>query len=852
MNRTQSGRSAANWTLLYRLIGRPMLREPLRTVLTFLCVSVGVAVVVAIDLAGEASAGSFRSSMETLQGSASYEIRQVGGIPETVLADLVTLREPLQFSPRVEGFATVPETGERVPLFGVDLLGDGALHDGVDLDAVDPADLTEGRPVWVSSAMETTVGRRLDLLVGDRLETFLVRGVLGDAAFQSDSLGAVVLMDISVAQQSLGRVGLLDRIYVQTPEGSEADWSSTFRDRVPQAASVEPVGVSSRENRKLLQSFRWNLRILSYIALIVGAFLVYNTISVSVVRRRHVIGLARALGMSAWMVRAGFLAEGALFGAIGTCVGLLLGRAMAVGAVELMGSTVQSLYVSSSPGEIAIRPWTLLVAAAAGIGTSVASAWWPAREAASVPPSEAMARARLDYQVLSSSRTWALRGVACAGVSAALCLVPPWDRIPYAAYLAALGMIGSATMLVPHFSETAIRLASRPLLRAFGIAPMLGARTLSGSLARTAVIVAALSTATAMMVSVAIMVGSMRDTLLIWMDSQLQADLYVQPEAGASGLDGTTMTEAAAVRIESLPTVRVVDRFRSYPISFGGLPASLALADFNVIRTESGMKTLEGPPIRAAAERLTQSKSVIVSEAFSSKHDVHVGDTLALPIGDGTEDFEVAAVYYDYSSERGFVIGHREVLMEYLPDDRLTSLAVYLREGSDADTATSELIAAVSGLQLRVSRNRELRERATEVFDRTFAITYALELVAVFVAILGMAGALLTLVTDRRAELAVFRVLGATRRQLRTLVLAQAGILGLLSNLVGLVLGCALSIVLVKVINKQSFGWTIQFHWPVGLLLVSTTAIFGASLAAGMYPARLAAARKSIKVLHEE
>ncbi len=852
MTRTPGPKLSDGAVLLYRLVGRPILREPLRTALTIICVSVGVAVVVAIDVAGEASAGSFRSSMETLQGRASYEIRQVGGIPESVFADLIGLREPLRFSARVEGFATLPSTGERLPVFGVDLVGDEALQDRVGRNEVDLAELADGRTVWVSAAIGAVEGDPIDLLIGDQLQEFVVQGVVGDSSFRSDSLGSMVLMDIALAQRVLDRAGLLDRIYVEVPDGSQEDWMAIIRSRVPNPAAIEPVGVSSRQNRKLLRSFRWNLRILSYIALIVGAFLVYNTISVSVVRRRPMIGVARALGMPAGMVRMGFLAEGAVFGCIGTGIGLLLGRAMAVAAVELMGRTVESLYVSSAPAEIAIRPWTVVVAVGAGVGVSVASAWWPAREAASVAPTEAMAKARLDYQTRSSSRSWAIRGLACAALSAVLCFVPAWDRIPYAAYVAALGMIASATMLVPRLSDSAIHLVSRPLLRAFGVAPMLGARTLAGALARTAVIVAALSTATAMMVSVAIMVGSMRDTLLIWMDSQLQADLYVQPEGRPGGWEAPTMSESAASAIESLPSVRSVDRFRSYPISFGGLPATLALADFDVIRKESRMKVLEGPPIAAVAERLTQTQSVMVSEAFSSKHNVHVGDIVSLPIGEGTEDFEVAAVYYDYSSERGFVIGHRDILMKYLPDDRLTSAAVYLREPDETEAARTEVIEAVSGGRIRVSRNRELRERATVVFDRTFAITYALELVAVFVAILGMAGALLTLVIDRRAELGVFRAIGGSKSQVRSLVLAQAGILGLLSNLIGFGLGCALSVVLVKVINKQSFGWTIQFHWPVGLLLLATTAIFGASLVAGMYPARIAANRDPNEVLHEE
>ena len=712
--------------------------------------------------------------------------------------------------------------------------------------------LAFARPVWVSASLGAGVGDRVALAVNGRLEEFAVRGVLGDSSFRSDSLGSIVLMDIALAQRVFGKVGFLDRIYVETPAGGDRDWTPEISELLPPAAAVDAVGVRSRENRKLLNSFRWNLRILSYIALIVGAFLVYNTVSVSVVRRRHWIGVARALGMSGSAVRAGFLAEGLFFGVTGTVLGLALGRALAVGAVDLMGRTVQALYVSSAPAEIAIGGSTAAVAALAGTVVAVASAWWPAKEAASVAPTDAMAKARLDYRRHSQRGYWAWCGVVGAALSAALCFVPAWDRVPYAAYAACLGLIASATMLVPQASATAIRWASSPLLRLFGVSALLGGRTLAGSLARTSVIVAALATATAMMVSVAIMVGSMRDTLMIWMDSQLQADLYVQPEGQPGEGASPTLSAAVAASIESLPHVEAVDRFRRYPISYGGLPSTLAWADFQVLREKSRMKLLHGRDLKETADRLMASDSVIVSEAFSTKHGVREGDTIRLPLGEGLAAFEIAAVYFDYSSERGYVIGHRDRLLRYLPDDRPSNLAIYLAPDADAESARADVVRAIGGRKLQVFRNGELRERATEVFDRTFAITYALEAVAVFVAILGMAGALLTLVIDRRAELGVLRTLGASRRQVRSLVLTQAGVLGLLSSVAGLALGCALSVVLVKVINKQSFGWTIQFHWPVALLLASLSGVYAASILAGYYPALVASRRDPCETLREE
>ena len=838
--------------LLGRLIARPLVIEPLRSLLTVVCVAIGVAVIIAIDLAGDAAAGSFRSSLESLQGDASLEITQLGGVPESALGTLARIEAPLDFSGRVEGFGTIVASGERVPLFGLDLLGDETLEGSVTREAADLLSPGKRRPAWVSPGMGLEPGQSLQVAINDRTEELEIQGIL-EAAGEAGRLHTrMVVVDIGLAQRLLGRGGRLDRIYVHSATGAAEQWQPAIEKRLPPSATVAAAGARTREYQKLLKSFRWNLRVISYIALIVGAFLIYNSVSVRVVRRRALIGAARAIGMSSGMIRAGFLCEGLVFGLLGTLLGLAVGRGLAVGAVELMGRTVESLYASAAPPEIAVRPGTVAVAALAGLGVSLLSAWWPARQAATVSPTEALANGRADLKAGAASTRWAFGAAGCATVSVLLCLLPAVDRVPYAGFTAAVGLIAASTMMVPLTARTALRLAVAPLLALFGAAAMIGARILEESIGRTAVIVAALTTATAMTVSVGIMVSSLRETVLVWMDNRLQADLYVQPELASGEGDGSTMGEDAAARIDGLDEVALVDPIRRYSIEYGGLPATLGLVDFGIQRGRSTISIMDGPGIEEVSKQMMQGGSVIASEPFGNKHGIRAGDSIRLPLGGGAEEFKVAGIYHDYSSERGQLLGHRQAFLQYLPDRRLTGVAVYLAEGADLEEARLQVNRAVAEYRLRVLRNRELRSLATASFDRTFAITDAIGAVALLVAILGMAGALLTLVVDRRAELGLLRALGATKRQVRQLVLAQAGLLGLLSSICGALLGAALSVVLIKVINKQSFGWTIQFHWPAGLLLAAMAAIFAAGLVAGLYPARAAAALRPIHVLHEE
>ena len=837
--------------LITRLIGRPLAHERLRTVLTTLAVALGVSVVVAIDLAGESSTGSFQSSLETLSGSAVYEISAIGGVREDLMGELVRLPYPIRFAARMEDFAVVEETGERVPLFGVDFVGDPVTGGSVRELQDDSPEYFSESSVIVGGALGYSRGDTIGLAINDRTHQLTVGGVLDEGGSKERAQGRLVVIDIATAQRLLNRLGKIDRIYVYG-DADRVDWQKALREAMPVGTALDLSGARTDQNRRMLGAFRSNLRVLSYIAMIVGAFLIYNTIAVSVVRRRTEIGILRALGASRAMIRSAFLLEGALFGLVGSAIGLPLGRLLATAAVESMGATVSSLYVTSTPGEIHFSTWTVVAAVISGVGVAVLSAWVPANEASSVTPVEAMGHSRIEYHARTNSGANSVNAALCVIAAVALSFVPAWDRIPVAGYVAALLLIAAAAFLVPAATDRTMRRTAAWLLKPFGVESFLAARGLAASLARTSVLVAALSTAVAMMVSVGIMVGSFRYTVIVWMDNQLAADLYVR-SAGRGGSErAQTMDPAVADRIEAIPEVMAVDRFRTYQISYNSLPATLAFGEVDVHGRRAATRFLEGPPDEEIWDALTSGENVIVSEPFSQKHDVHAGDLITLPLSGRQVDFGVAGVYYDYSGEQGFIIGDRSILLKHLPDPRLSSLAVYLSGGVDLERGREAVVEATGDFNVFVATNRMLREQGIIVFDRTFAITYALEAVAIVVAILGMAGALLALVIDRRQEIGVLRFVGASADQIRKIVLVQAGLLGILSNVIGLVLGLGLSLVLIYVINKQSFGWTIQFHWPVGLLPAGLTGIFVASLLAGLYPAALAARVNPSEVVHEE
>jgi len=312
------------------------------------------------------------------------------------------------------------------------------------------------------------------------------------------------------------------------------------------------------------------------------------------------------------------------------------------------------------------------------------------------------------------------------------------------------------------------------------------------------------------------MVGSFRQTVVSWMNNQLPADLYLRPAGEPAAGRHPTISVELVEKITRLPGVAAVDRLRAYEINYDGMPATLASVDLRVLRAYRKADFFSGRPKSVVLDQLRGKNNVIVSEPFTYKHKLKTGDTITLALGESRANFQIVDVYYDYASERGYILMDRDVLLKYLPDQTPTNLAVFVAADAQAAEVRKAIQEAAVGHRILIFSDRELRTEAVRIFDRTFAITYALEAVAVVVAVMGIAGALIALVIDRRRELGLLRFLGASSGQLRKMILVEAGLLGLLANLAGFVLGYFLSLLLVFVINKQSFGWTIRFHWPDG------------------------------------
>ncbi len=856
--------SSAPAGLFRAFIARSLLQQPLRSAATVASLAVGVAVVVAIQLANASSVRGFSTALDALAGRTSLEIAVPGvGLDETRLAALGWLREYGLVSPVIDAdvlLEVAPAGGdpvlEAVRLLGVDILRDRPFRDYPLVDGDTPRALTTQGFLDLLTDPESViltrrftrrhgldVGDRVDLVVGERAVALRVAGILGDEGPASVLDGGFALMDVAAAQWAVGRLGRVDRVDVRLADGVDvARAEQEIASRLPAGIAVRRPSSRGAEVERMLRAFQFNLTALSLIALLVGLFLVYNTVSVSVITRRREIGLLRTLGVTRRAVVGLFLGEAGALALLGCTLGAPLGWLLAHGAVRLTSSTVSQFWIVASATVPPLEPWMVLLAFAVGLPLALVAAAAPAFEAARLDPLAAV-RGDDDLDARTRLRRRFIAGpLALFAAGAWLAAQGPVGGLPVFGMLAALAVVLGAGMAMPAVLFGFRRACGTVMARRLRVEGRLAHANLGAAIPRLSISVAALAVSLAMMAAIAIMVGSFRETVVYWIGQTLQADLFVSTARQSPNADRGGISAATEALIAGHPAVEAIDGFKGMDVPYGGSTITVGAGRF-ATRLERGGLQFKAPADGTAAMAGAIGRDrVVVSEAFSLRYDADVGDRIRLPTASGPTPFEVSAVYFDYSSDRGLVVMDAGTFERHFGPERPSGLTVYLAPGARAESVRDELRAALGPeRRIFITTNGDLRATVLRIFDATFAITYALEVIAIGVSLFGMAATLLTLVLERRREIAMLRLVGADSRQLRRLIVIEAGVLGALTQGVGLVVGLALSLILIYVINVQSFGWTIQFHLPVGFLAQATVAVVAAAALAGLYPARLAA-----------
>ena len=853
---------------LRRVALRSLGRHPWSLALAVLGIALGVAVAVSIDLANESARRAFALATEAVTGRATHQI--VGG-PAGISDDLYrALRVDAGVrlaAPVLTGdVAALDHPGRTFTVLGIDPLAEapfrpylgGGASDGIDADAGAAGERARPRsdPLAAVAALMTRPGavllarptaRELGVRPGDPLRvrvagarrTLTVVGIVEPAdPMSARALASILVADVATAQEIFGSPGRLTRIDLIAPDDDTGRvLLARVAGRLPDGAELVAAGARAGTTGQMIRAFQWNLTALSLLALVVGMFLIYQTTAFSVVQRRPLIGALRAIGVTRGEVFGLVMGEALLIGVVGTAAGLILGLAMARGLLDLVTRTINDLYFVLTVRDVALEPMSLGKGLALGLGATALAALGPAVEATRAAPRAVMSRAALETGARHAVRraTWLGAALFSAG---ALLLAWPGGGIAGGFAGLFVVMIGCA-LVSPAAALGLLRLLHPIAGAAFGVLGRLATRGIAAALSRTAVAIAALTIAVSAAIGVGVMIASFREAVVRWLEGTLRADIYVSAPSLVGSRPDATLDPDLAARLAATPGVMSVSTSRGVMVAGPGGPVQVVALDLDPARRPR-WRFREGG---SDGVWDAGADAVIVSEPYANRHGARAGGTVRLRTDRGEREFRVAGVFYDYGSSAGVVVMSRRAYDRAWDDRRISSLAADVSPGADPEGVMAAMRDRAGGQDLVIRSNRALREGSLAIFDRTFAITGVLRTLTVVVAFIGVLAALMALGLERAREVGVLRTLGLTPRQVWVLLTAQSGLMGLIAGVLAVPGGLLLAWVLVFVINRRSFGWTMPLSPSPSILLQGIALSVLAAVLAGLYPAwRMAAA----------
>ena len=849
---------------------RTLLRHPIQFAIMTLGIALGVAVMVGIDIANASAARAFDLSTTAVTGRATHAIiAGAQGVDESLYVRLRTdpkWRRQVESAPIVIAYAVSPQL-EDIPftLLGIDpfaeapfrsYLGAGDAEQGPPMEAIASL-LTVPGAVLLSAPTAEHYGLlpcapddihdscRLSISINGELRDAYLTGLLTPSdSFARRALESLMLTDIATAQSLSDTRGRLTQIDIILPEGFNAE---TLAAALPSGTQLVASELRSDQVTEMTNAFQVNLTALSLLALVVGIFLIYNAMTFSVLQRRAVFGTLRTIGYTREQIFGMVLGEAALVGALGTVLGLGIGILLGQGAVQMVTQTINDLYFVLNVRGVQIPASSLMKGGLIGFLASVLATAPPAWEAASVPPRLALSRAGLESKAQSVVNIVAVLGGVVALTGAVILTIPTRNLVISFGGTSAV-IIGLAA-LTPLVTVSLMHFLGKPLGKGFGLLGRLAPRNVIRSQSRTAVAVAALMIAVSVTIGVQVMIASFRTTVILWLEQTMQGDIYIA-ERGMS-----------TTRLDAPLAPEVIELARSHPLAQSSVtvrnvtvesehgPVELIAAELKRPMDSRLFLAAQENPLEAMREG-----AILLSEPLANRLGISTpGETLSLLTPTGWKSFPIAGIYTDYASTRGTVRMSLDVYRRIWNDHQLNGVVLFLSPEADADAITADLRSQLKEFTtLEVNPRRVLREGALVVFDRTFAITAAMQLITTLVAFIGVLSSLLALQLEKAREMGILRALGLTVNEMRRLTLWETGLLGASAGLLALPTGYILAWILIFVINQRSFGWTLQMHAQPAPFVQAFLLAVGAALLAALYPAWRIGRMQPAAALHGE
>jgi len=835
-------------------------QHPWQLALAIVGIALGVAVVIAIDLAMESSLKSFNQASKAFTGSATHRIvASDGGLDEKLYTRLRVEHGIAHLSPVVNGYVKLAQPDEEsFKLIGIDPFIEKSLHSGWQNEQKEkfPPDIltrlmTEPNTVLLS---ELTAQRR-HLKINDQFTVVTDQGpqplkligmLPGNDAVSEQVLARLIITDIATAQEILGLFGRLSSIEVLI-ENQAPETLAAIEKILPGYALLVSIDSQAESMREMTRAFSINLQALGLLSLLVGMFLIYNTMTFLVMQRRHLIGSLRLLGVTRQQIFKLIIGEAFLLAIIGTLLGIALGIVLGQGLLYLISGTINAIYFRIDAASLMITPLQLGKGILLGISATLLAVLPPAFEATRLSAVKVLARSQLE----SGSR----RLIKTVGLLSFVLILGGLSMAFFSGKSITVGLTSiflilfGFGLLTPVLTLLLMKLIERFFGRFLGILGRLPARMVSAEISRTGIAIAALMIAVSATIGMDLMIGSFRQTVAQWLHSSLPAELYVSlPDEKMTAdmiLAGHRLKEKIA-NLDGVQTLSSALRTK--------LIADDQLTKISVF--ELNEKSRQGFIFKHKVDddlwqRFEKQGTIIVTEPYAYHHAIKIGQKILLKTDQGELPFEVIAIYADYSGDQGHLAMSRQNYQRYWPDLGYSGIGVYAREGADLKQLESQVSKLLTTLQ-SVQSNQEIYKASMEMFEQTFTITETLRWLSAAIAFVGVFSALMALQFERTRQLGILRAIGITSRQLTVLIISETGLMGLVAGLIALPVGFIVAYVLIFVVYQRSFGWTMAFYFDSGVIYQGFALAFVAALLAGVFPAMKMARTRPAEALRTE
>lgn len=831
--------------LFHALVAGPLREHPARALLALAAIALGVALGVAVHLINASALNEIGLAARQIAGEADLVVRGPrAGFDETLYPRLAGLPRVEAANPAVELEVALADRPDGLRIIGFDPLRAAQVQPALlpeqrnlvsELFDADAILLSPAAAQWLG----LKAGDTLELAVGTRPVALKVIGLLPQGAYRQ-RLG---VMDIASAQWRLARLGRLNRIDLKLRPGTDVErFRRELQAMLPAGVQATTPESEGERGASLTRAYRLNLDMLALIALITGAFLVFSSQFLALLRRRVQLGLLRALGVTRGTLAALLIAEGAAIGVAGSVLGVLLGYGLARYAVALGGADLGAGYFRSITARLDTAPGTLAFFLTLGVLFAVLGAGASAWETARRPPAQALRAG--DEEPGPGRLPAAWWGAASIAAGVLLASAPAIDGLPLAGYAAIAFVLLGAVLVMPRLAAAALERVPLPAYAPFAAA----IAQLKATPRQAAISIAAIVISFSLMVAMLIMVGSFRTSLEAWLERMLPADLYLRAAHG--GETGFLSPEEQA-RIAAAPGFERVEFLRAQNLLLGpDRPPVTLLA--RPIAPAAAERTLPmiAPPL---VPRADEPPPVWVSEVASEIYGLRQGDKVRLPIGDTPLFYTVAGIWRDYARQNGAIAMDRELYLRITGDRLASDAALWLVRGAsvfDARRLLRERLPESAAVE--IATTREVRAASLAIFDRTFAITYALEAAAVVIGLFGVSVSFGAQALARRREFGVLRHVGMTRREIGTMLACEGALVAALGAASGLATGWAVSLILIHVVNRQSFYWSMELSVPWLPLAGLAALIVAAAAATAVWSGRAAMRDEVIRAVRED